>query len=259
MPKKFAGNGSHMERNASDIDSKRDMARQSGANGKGGKESKAGKGGKDGKGGKTKPSLRGSSGAKSTKSRSATRGKRSMRVEASMKMTIKNVNFTKLTEQTKERLSAEVKKSVSLAADVPESAVNVTLYAGSVKINATIACNQTVFETEDAPLLEEAMREQMKAALEADAVRQEILQHSLADDGILVAKTGELEVTRPEAETVVTDQGAMPYDEEGCAKALCRTEEEKPITSSAGSHHGASAAWTSGLLLWVAPLLLLRA
>jgi len=132
--------------------------------------------------------------------------------EVKVEVTIKNVDFNKMDSESKEELNDALQSTIADKAGVDETAVNITLSAGSVKVSAAIDLEEKIgimegeSEGEDVDLLAEmnSLKDQVQNELKTGDTKQEILTVASTVEGVEQATTGELAVTDPE--TSVTAQ-----------------------------------------------------
>jgi len=128
-----------------------------------------------------------------------------------VKVTIKNVNFRKLDAESKEELHAALQTTIADKAGVDESAVNVTLTAGSVKVSAVIDLEERIGIMEgesegqnvDLVLEMESLKDEVQKELETGDVKQELLTVASSVEGVQVAAEGEITITDPETSVTV--------------------------------------------------------
>merc|ERR1719171_3057773 len=134
-------------------------------------------------------------GTSSTGGTTGTTGPVTQKVAVSM--TIENLDFAKLTDTHKTEIKKGCQKAIAPEAGVAESAVEVTLSAGSVKVDAKITTTSDLAAT-------------IKTSVATKALAAEVVAEVKTVEGISEASTGELTVTTPTAtvETVTETQTA---------------------------------------------------
>jgi len=131
--------------------------------------------------------------------------------EVKVQVTIKNVDFNKMDSESKEELHDALQSTIADKAGVDETAVNITLAAGSVKVAAAIDLEEKIgimegeSEGQGVDLLAEmnSLKAQVQNELETGDAQQEILTVASSVDGVQQAATGEIAVTDPEASATV--------------------------------------------------------
>jgi len=131
--------------------------------------------------------------------------------EVKVQVTIKNVDFNKMDSESKEELHDALQSTIADKAGVDETAVNITLAAGSVKVAAAIDLEEKIgimegeSEGQGVDLLAEmnSLKAQVQNELETGDAQQEILTVASSVEGVQQAATGEIAVTDPEASATV--------------------------------------------------------
>lgn len=123
-----------------------------------------------------------------------------------VQVTIKNVSFPQMDAESKEELRAALQTTIADKAGVDETAVNVTLAAGSVKVSAVIDLEERIgimegeSEGQDLDLMHEmeSLKDEVQSELETGDVKEEILTVASSLDGVQLAAEGEISITDPE-------------------------------------------------------------
>jgi len=130
-----------------------------------------------------------------------------------VKVTIKNVNFTQMDLESKQELRAALQTTIADKAGVDETAVNITLTAGSVKVSAVIDLEERIgvmegeSEGQDVDLASEmeSLKNEVQSDLETGDVKQDILTVASSVEGVQLAAEGEISVTDPETSVTVQE------------------------------------------------------
>jgi len=149
-------------------------------------------------------------------------GKRFKKVKASIKMTIKNVNFNKLDKDAKDDLKTGLQTKFAKKADVAKEKVTVELSAGSVKVDVQIDITDKLATAQSGSGSASAdIVQDMKQSLATDDVQRELLTVVKSIDGVKQAADGEIDMTKPETgvtaevediPTTTTTISALPKD-----------------------------------------------
>jgi len=167
--------------------------------------------------------------------------------EVKVKMTLKNVKLSKMDAKTKEDLKENLEKKIADKAGVDDTAVEVTLSEGSVKIDAVIDMEEKIGlmeaanEGKEVDLVSEmkAMKSEVQGEVGSSAATQELLVTATETEGVKDAADGEIEATA--AETFVTAEAATkaPTVEEEVSDA---SPGEVATTTAGPDHHVVAAA-----------------
>eukprot|EP00746_Dinoflagellata_sp_MGD_P139225 gnl/MRDRNA2_/MRDRNA2_72717_c0_seq1.p1 gnl/MRDRNA2_/MRDRNA2_72717_c0~~gnl/MRDRNA2_/MRDRNA2_72717_c0_seq1.p1 ORF type:complete len:2181 (-),score=416.18 gnl/MRDRNA2_/MRDRNA2_72717_c0_seq1:20-5749(-) len=164
-----------------------------------------------------------------------------IKVTATVKFTIQNVNYSKLTDAGKESLAAGLKSTIAKSSGVNAGRVSVVLSAGSVKVDADV-----VQETEYGKAHE--FTKTMKESLSKPDLSNELLESAKTIPEVVAASDGDMSVTEPVVEAVEPPPPQTePFAVRMALKAFAGSIREKEVREKEKKTQESSQVRFSGL------------